>query len=542
MLINLRVWSKLENYKGKRWIHVRLRTDCIKSSAPATVLPWEVSTMKRLLPVVGLFVLTCQTLQAQVSINAMEKEGHAVRSSTAIHCLRYASLEELSEVGIGLALQVGDELTGSGSVGLELRCGGGSLLKFSGGFRVLIAPAASGQDCAVNLLKGSVNVMSNRPTGLQSGETTLGSKGTIYSFSVEPATGQPPTLTCGVYEGSLDVNYPATGPLTLGTRGKMQFQKGTRPKSGSLVENDFKDAADLYARVDRSKAELAGVNFSGSADVFEQLSAMYAAMLRDPDQVEPRIQLATLQVNNRIRDEALYNLDVAEVKAAEAGSPAPSESRLPQIRAQQAQIALLKAVVFQGNGQGPLAVEQVNKALVLDPGVLNKEDLKRYRIDELQIMQIKPDARIDTVRIRKSEQPADARLKEMADVGASKASQSQGVAERAKIAQTATAPPSQMRAAPTLLHVAADDVLTPLFTLIDKGTYQEALNGFMKRQQAGQDDARVNYGIALSLSKMSRDTDAVPYAKKALQLNDKQPALSKTEVDTCRAIAARRDS
>jgi tetratricopeptide (TPR) repeat protein len=157
-------------------------------------------------------------------------------------------------------------------------------------------------------------------------------------------------------------------------------------------------------------------------------------------------------------------------------------------------------------------------------------------------MQIKPDARIDPVRIQKSEQPADTRPKEIADVPTAKASQSQGAADRAKIAQTATAPPAQMRAAPTLLHVAADDVLTPLFTLIDKGSYQEALDGFMKRRQAGQDDARVNYGIALSLSKMSQDADAVPYAKKALQLNDKQPALSKTEVDTCRNIAARRDS
>jgi hypothetical protein len=105
------------------------------------------------------------------------------------------------------ALDIGDELTGLSEDSLVgLTCPGGSDVKLQGRFRTVIMPPVSGQDCALNLLAGSANVLTNQPTQLTSGETVMGSKQTVYSMRVMREQEQP-RFECVVFEGEAEVQY-----------------------------------------------------------------------------------------------------------------------------------------------------------------------------------------------------------------------------------------------------------------------------------------------------------------------------------------------
>ena len=139
--------------------------------------------MKRSCLLVSLILLFSvpQFAQTRVTVSAIEK---SLKETTEVHALRFATLQEEKVVRLGNTYVAGDELIGSGAVGIELKCDGGSLVKFSGSFRAVIVSPDEKQDCAINLMAGRVDVITDKPTKVQSGETTAGSKGTIYSLDL----------------------------------------------------------------------------------------------------------------------------------------------------------------------------------------------------------------------------------------------------------------------------------------------------------------------------------------------------------------------
>src|SRR5262249_53874883 len=169
--------------------------------------------------------------------------------------LRFATLEEQAVVRLGDTYEAGDELRGSGVVGIELKCPEGSLVKFSQKFRVILIAAQTSQDCAINLLAGKADIITNRPTAVQSGEITAGSKGTVYSIHAARG-GQGPTVACAVFDGAVDVSgRQSSSRLEAGLK---RTWSPAAPVTLKLSLEDLRQTAVLYARMDVSKGQAAG--------------------------------------------------------------------------------------------------------------------------------------------------------------------------------------------------------------------------------------------------------------------------------------------
>ncbi len=521
----------------------------------------------KILPLLPVF-LGVAVLQAypQVTVTALEQNGQALSSSSEVHRLRFDNLKEESSVSIGTTLEYGDELLGSGAVLLAINCGG-SPLKFAGRFRVLITAPAPGQSCAVNLRDGSADVLSDQPTEVQSGETTLGSKGTVYGVRVRRGRDGQTAAQCLVFEGAVAMTQPRRRPFVLQEGNKMAL--GVQDSPQQLNQSDIVQTADLYARLNLSRAVVAGAASGISGEPLTALRSTYEKTFQYPAHAEARVELATLQHEFRADQEADYNLKRAEVIAVQR-----NDTKL------QARIALSRAVVLQSQGITGPASQELQKAKTLDPGIFNRQDLQIYRIDEKQLRTIQPDIMIAPVRTirppvdkpepRPAPQPDAMRApagatKEMAapypdkvyvPAGAAKEKAEPRPAprpdavvvlpkEKAEPAPPAPPPaPTGMRvkeAAPAVVAgLARIDPLAPLFDLIAKGSYADAAAGFKRRLAQGQNDARVNYGMALALYRQNRFSEAWRYAQKALALNRNQPMLSKDEMRLCDEIARRR--
>jgi hypothetical protein len=136
------------------------------------------SFVKRMCLVVGFILLhAVPQFATRVTVTAIVNR---VKDTPAIRALRFATLEE--EVRVNTIYQAGDELTGRGAVDIELKCPGGTLVKFSGPFRAVIVVPEGPQDCAINLLAGRVDVIADRPTSVQSGEKRIRLKRRSASF------------------------------------------------------------------------------------------------------------------------------------------------------------------------------------------------------------------------------------------------------------------------------------------------------------------------------------------------------------------------
>jgi tetratricopeptide (TPR) repeat protein len=503
---------------------------------------------------------------AQVTVTALEQNGQALSSSSEVHRLRFDNLKEESSVGVGTAVEYGDELLGFGSVLLEINCGG-SLLKFAGKFRVLITAPTPGQSCAVNLRDGTADVLSDQPTEVQSGETTLGTKGTVYGVRVRRGREGRTATQCLVFEGAVAMSQPRRRPFVLAEGNKMAL--GMQDSPQQLNKTDIVQTADLYARLSLSRAVVAGAAPGISGEPLAALRNSYEKTFQNPALAEARVELATLQHEFRADQEADYNLRRAEVIAVQRND-----------MKMQARIALSRAVVLQSQGINGPASQELEKAKTLDPGILNRQDLQIYRIDERQLRTIQPDIKIapsrnirppaDKIEPRPAPQP-DAvyapagTTKEMAapypdkayvPAGATKEKAEPRPAprpdavgalsrENAEPAPPTSLPaPSGLRikeAAPApVAGVARIDPLAPLFDLIAKGSYADAAAGFKRRLAEAKNDALANYGMALALYRQNRFSEASRYAQKALALNRSKPILSKDEIRLCDEMAHRR--
>ena len=334
--------------------------------------------MKAILQSLGLFLLSCPFVWGQATITALERDFESIEQSQEVTCFRLATLEQVP-VELNMQLEVGDELIGTGSTNLELECAGGSRLRFSGEFRVMLAPTAEGQDCAINLLAGNANVTSEEPTGMISGETTLGSAGTIYEFRVSRGAEGDLNQECVVYEGQVDVNYGPRWRGRLSGGQKADFKRG-RARRIRLQKEDIERVAALYARLDVSKARLeSGRDPTGKPArnvrqaAYSELVALYQEALTRPKDSDARLRLAIRQLDYSINDEAFYHLRRAESSAVD--------------KTQKAYIALTQATLYSKTGDRKKAEQQFQRARRHDPKLFKAGELRLEQVDKQRLQQ-----------------------------------------------------------------------------------------------------------------------------------------------------------
>ena len=100
------------------------------------------------LALVGL--LWAGAASSQATLSSLAQGETALRETDDLRLEKFADFSEIRRMKIGTELEIGDLLSGvSGTLAVELSCGDASILRFSGGFRVLINPPGD-NDCAVD--------------------------------------------------------------------------------------------------------------------------------------------------------------------------------------------------------------------------------------------------------------------------------------------------------------------------------------------------------------------------------------------------------
>src|SRR5262245_55277694 len=136
---------------------------------------------------------------------------------------------------------------------VALTCPGGSDVKLHGRFRTVIMPGAPGQDCALSLLAGSADMLTDQPTQVTSGETLMGSLRTVYSMRVTRAR-EAPQVECFVFDGEAEVQYRQAGSkLLLPTSGKASIRAGQVARD-VVSPRDVQAASIMYSRADLARA------------------------------------------------------------------------------------------------------------------------------------------------------------------------------------------------------------------------------------------------------------------------------------------------
>jgi hypothetical protein len=163
------------------------------------------------------------------------------------------------------ALGPGDEIMSvNDNVVVGLTCPGTSDVKLQGRFRVIIVPAAPGEDCSFNLLAGSATIQTNRPTAVTAGETVMGSKRTLYSMSVSRAD-DTAKIDCAVFEGEADVRQSNSPPKLLTTGNKATWAGGRLTAASSVSREDILQTTTLLARVDAARAKTVDASIDADA-------------------------------------------------------------------------------------------------------------------------------------------------------------------------------------------------------------------------------------------------------------------------------------
>src|SRR6185295_2368107 len=277
--------------------------------------------------------------------------GDGSKQTSAVHVLRYATNKEEALIRVGDRFEAGDELTAISDVTIELTCPEGSAVKFSGRFRAFISASKDKEDCAINLLAGQADIITNHPTSIESGERVAGSKGTVYSIRVN-RDAQGSTLWCAVLDGEVEVRGQSGDPSGLkGGSKKVWSPAGIHEQN--LSSDDIKGSSVLYARMDAVKATMAGVKTTAST--IADLETSYRRVFQAPADAEARIELAAMQTNLKVAAGAIYQLDRAEKLT-------PSTDK-----AQLARVSAIRSVTYKESGDSSKAAEEAAKAQKIDP-------------------------------------------------------------------------------------------------------------------------------------------------------------------------------
>ena len=468
--------------------------------------------MKRIL-IVFVLILGLSSVQFSaprtVVVSALNDGS---KETSGIRVWHFSTNLEDSIVRVGDRFEAGDMLTASSDVTIQLSCPEGTAITFSGRFRAMIgAPKQKNEDCAVDLLAGRVDIITNRPTSIKSGTVAAAARGTVYSVRIGRDE-KGPTVWCTVLDGEVDV----TGDDLDTSRLKVGLRQAWAP-AGERIENvtadDIKGTAALYARMDTVKARMAGAATTPST--ITDLETSYLRVFQTPSDSEARIDLAAKQTNLKVTSGAIYQLDRAE--------------KLTPVKdkAQLARIAAIQSVAYQESGDSKKAAEQAAKAQKIDPNVLNAENLAKYKIDPTRIPVARPSALKQKSDAVLAPNQTTSSVPQIA--AASTATSAASTRTNSQISRAGAA----SAAAPTL---AAPPDSKALMNLISRKQYAEAASGFEKRLQLVGQNARDAYGAALAYSNMGQKPEAARYATMAIDANGKKKDLTDAELKTCRDI------
>jgi len=214
----------------------------------------------------------------------------------------------------------------SGDVDLELTCPGGSLLRFTGGFRVMIDTPAEGTDCAVNFLSGTLDVLTDQPTEVNAGGVVLGSEGTQYSVELTRGA-EGADWKCTVYDGRVRWRMPQIEARWVDTGTELRAA-GPRLTAAGMTEapiagQELSQAAVRYARFDVVKSRARGLQVTDPQAAVRELSKLHLDVLTRPADIGFRVELAKKQIDYQV-PQAKYNLNRAGIRTEQ-------EMRLYQI-------------------------------------------------------------------------------------------------------------------------------------------------------------------------------------------------------------------
>ncbi len=264
-----------------------------------------------------LLWLVAQPASPQATISALARELEPVAESSDVICTRFASFEGEPSITVGMVLEPGDLLASvSGEIDLELTCGGGTLLRFSGAFRVLIDAPEAGNDCAVNFLSGTLDVLTDQETEVNAGGVVLGTEGTQYSVELIRGTGGV-DQRCSVWDGKVVWRARKEKEERWLGGGQRLAVAGGRFTEGEVAAAERSAVARRAARFDVVKSRQKGRKIEDPATEVERLSKLHREVLERPEDTDRRVELARAQIDLEAGDQAMYHLARAGISSTE---------------------------------------------------------------------------------------------------------------------------------------------------------------------------------------------------------------------------------
>jgi polyisoprenoid-binding protein YceI len=291
--------------------------------------------MRRLRPAILLFSLC--TFFCPLSLFADQAEVTAivlglkqVRKTEDVQLIRVATAAK-EPLTLGARIEIGDSLKSiSGKPVVELKCPNGTVYVFREKFEVVLIPPTKAS-CAIDVRKGSLGILADSPTEINSGGVHLGSEGTVYSVSVDHSEVSA-QLRIAVFEGK--VKLLGENPISQGTTFTIN---GKIPSLSQLnEERDVLPVAAALARVDAARAR----SSVDEQKIFQALVERHALVLIAPEDREVRLALARAQSQYGIQGgSAAYQLrrlgltekDLANDKEMRQGRPVGDESNTVSI-------------------------------------------------------------------------------------------------------------------------------------------------------------------------------------------------------------------
>jgi hypothetical protein len=256
---------------------------------------------------------------------------------------------------LGQPLNSGDQLSSLRPDAIaEVACPGGSEVKLHGQFLAIIKPSAPGQDCAFDLLAGSVDVLSARPTQAEAGDTLMASKTTQYGIRLRRA-GTVLNVECLVFEGEAQVRYANRWDRGVKEGSKTTWRQGAGdPAPAQVTDIDVRATSGVYARADLARLRIRREMPADPRAALNELAAKYTAVMMRPRDAQARIQLAALQTDLGNSKQVLY-----QVQRAEQAGPVRDD--------QKTAIAVMKYTALKRTGRDDEANVEIEKVRALDP-------------------------------------------------------------------------------------------------------------------------------------------------------------------------------
>jgi hypothetical protein len=282
----------------------------------------------------------------QVTVSLLARGTSPVAAAEGLRAWRFGDPGEPAPAAVGSELAAGDLLSGAGADLLaELRCAAGSRLGLRGPFRLAVRAPAAGAACEVDLLAGTVDVLTTGRVEVHAGGMAVGGEGVRYAVELVRSDGAPggPARNGGGPGSTVAPSSPAASPVSAGTvalrvvvfDGRVEVSEaGSRVEvtagqalgvagaaagpalaaahQAPLAGEELERWAGRFAAFDAAKALAAGSQLPADS-LRANLTELHAAVLRAPGERGPRLELARAE-------SGLGNLDEMAFYEEKAGA------------------------------------------------------------------------------------------------------------------------------------------------------------------------------------------------------------------------------